>query len=201
MIGYITGKVVAKSDKHLTIATNSGVGYIVHLPLQSIGRSELDNEVTFFIETIVREDAISLYGFSNEEEKELFQHLIEVDKVGPKLGMQILSAAPCENIVSAITGADVKFFKSISGIGAKTAEKIIIDLKDKVKHLKSSLPAETEMLDEAASRHVQEAETGLAALGYNRFMIKNVLAKIENKSKKRAEELVREALRIINEKK
>ncbi len=201
MIGYLKGTVLSRGDKSLILLTNSGVGYTLFLPLQALGGALEGSECSYFVETIVREDAITLYGFPEEQDKQLFLYLIEVDKVGPKLAMTVLSAAPVSQIVSAILGSDVKFFKSISGIGAKTSEKIIIDLKDKVKNMPVSAGDDGERFDEAASRHVLEAETGLAALGYNRFHIKQIISKIEGKDKKRAEDIVREALKLINEQK
>jgi len=200
MIGYLKGSILFKSEKTATIMTAGGVGYNIHLPSPLLSKMQKEDFQEFFIETIVREDSFTLFGFQTYEDRELFNMLIEVNKVGPKLALATLSFAPAENIVSAILTGDVKRLTLIPGLGKKTAEKIIIDLKDKVKNLPLSASLNiTETHN--VSRHEEEAENGLMALGYNKFMVKNILSKIKDKDKKQAEEIVREALKIINEQK
>ena len=198
MIGYIKGTVVANEERELTILTEGGVGYVVGVtPTLNVKYPEGEN-ISLFVQTFVREDAIDLYGFERIEEKHLFNLLCEVNKIGPKTALSILAFAPIEEIVSAIISANSQFFKKISGVGAKTAEKIIIDLKDKTDKfsaIQGSLPADAPALSN--DRQTREAAEALTALGYNPLQIKHALAKIADKESKNAGNIVREALKII----
>ena len=198
MIGYIKGTVVANEERELTILTEGGVGYVVGVtPTLNVKYPEGEN-ISLFVQTFVREDAIDLYGFERIEEKHLFNLLCEVNKIGPKTALSILAFAPIEEIVSAIISANSQFFKKISGVGAKTAEKIIIDLKDKTDKfsaIQGSLPADAPALSN--DRQTREAAEALTALGYNPLQIKHALAKVTDKESKNAGNIVREALKII----
>ena len=198
MIGYIKGTVVANEERELTVLTEGGVGYVVGVtPTLNVKYPEGEN-ISLFVQTFVREDAIDLYGFERIEEKHLFNLLCEVNKIGPKTALSILAFAPIEEIVSAIISANSQFFKKISGVGAKTAEKIIIDLKDKTDKfsaIQGSLPADAPALSN--DRQTREAAEALTALGYNPLQIKHALAKIADKESKNAGNIVREALKII----
>jgi Holliday junction DNA helicase RuvA len=132
MIGYLRGKIVDLRRNELIIDVK-GLGYRV---IVVGGQWEVDSEIVIFIHTAVREDAITLYGFMTMEELELFELLIEVSGVGPKTAMEITGAAKSEEIEMAIRNADVNFFSRIKGIGKKSAQRIIIDLKNKIGSLK-----------------------------------------------------------------
>ena len=198
MIGYLKGTVVANEDRELTVLTEVGVGYVVGVtPTLNVKYPEGET-VSLFVQTFVREDAIDLYGFERIEEKHLFNMLCEVNKIGPKTALSILAFAPIEEIVSAIISANSQFFKKISGVGAKTAEKIIIDLKDKTDKfsaIQGSMPADAPAL--ANDRQTKEAAEALTALGYNPLQIRHALAKVADKESKNAGNIVREALKII----
>ena len=198
MIGYLKGTIVANEERELTILTEGGVGYVVGVtPTLTVKYPEGEN-ISLFVQTFVREDAIDLYGFERIEEKHLFNLLCEVNKIGPKTALSILAFAPIEEIVSAIISANSQFFKKISGVGAKTAEKIIIDLKDKTDKfsaIQGSATADAPALSN--DRQTREAAEALTALGYNPLQIKHALAKIADKESKNAGNIVREALKII----
>ena len=151
------------------------------------------DEAELFVETSVREDAIVLFGFRTTEEKELFNLLREVNKIGPKTALTILSSNNVEEVSTAISMGDSSFFKKVSGVGPKTAERIIIDLKDKVTAAKG-----VPIVSTPEDRQTLNAQEGLIALGYNPIQVRNALAKVKNKEDLRAEQIVREALRIIN---
>lgn len=197
MIGYIKGTVVCGQEREITVLTDGGVGYSANVTPAIIAKYPAGEAIELFIETLVREDAIILFGFERLEEKTLFNLLREVNKIGPKTSLSIISAATGEEIAAAIASGNSAFFKKISGVGAKTAEKIIIDLKDKIAKIPSSLidSSSAEVLGDEMETH--DAAKGLAALGYNPLQIKRALLKIENKDKKQAAEIVREALKII----
>ena len=198
MIGYLKGTVVANEDRELTILTEGGVGYVVGvIPTLNVKYPEGET-VSLFIQTFVREDAIDLYGFERIEEKHLFNLLCEVNKIGPKTALSILAFAPIEEIVSAIVSENSKFFKKISGVGAKTAEKIIIDLKDKTDKfsaIQNSLPADGPAISN--ERQTRDAAEALTALGYNPLQIRHALSKVADKESRNAGDIVREALKII----
>lgn len=198
MIGYLKGTVVANEERELTILTEGGVGYVVGVtPTLNVKYPEGET-VSLFVQTFVREDAIDLYGFERIEEKHLFNMLCEVNKIGPKTALSILAFAPIEEIVSAIISGNAQFFKKISGVGAKTAEKIIIDLKDKTDKfsaIQGSATADAPAL--ANDRQTKEAAEALTALGYNPLQIRHALAKVADKESKNAGNIVREALKII----
>lgn len=194
MIGYIKGVVVSGSEKELIILTGGGVGYSVLVTSGFAGSKMPGDEAELFIETSVREDAIVLFGFKTVEEKELFNMLREVNKIGPKTALTILSSNSVQEITAAISMGDASFFKKVSGVGPKTAERIIIDLKDKVTAIPGAAPDQTTTED----RQTVNAQEGLIALGYNPIQVRNALAKVKNREELRAEQIVREALRIIN---
>jgi len=200
MIGYIQGTIVSKAEKSAIVMTAGGVGYQVYLSETSLISMANGDKKNFFIETIVREDAIILFGFEKSEEQTLFNLLTSVNKVGPKLAMAALSFTKPVELVRAIIQNDVKAVTLIPGIGKKTAEKVIIDLKDKVTDLYFEESVTVTDTDNSLGQ-VMEAEAGLTALGYNKFAINSVISKILDKKDKKAEQIVREALKIINEQK
>ncbi len=193
MIGYIKGIVLSGNEKELIILTSGGVGYSVLTTSGYAGSKMPGDEAELFVETSVREDAIVLFGFRTEEEKELFNLLREVNKIGPKTALSILSSSSAEEISAAISMGDASFFKKVSGVGPKTAERIIIDLKDKVTKI-----AGTTVQTTPEDRQTMNAQEGLIALGYNPIQVRNALNKVKNRQELRAEQIVREALRIIN---
>lgn len=132
MIGLLAGKLLEKDFSSCLVNVN-GVGYEVQIPLSTFDKLPLENEdVTLFIHTAVREDAITLFGFSGKEEKKLFQQLIGVSGVGGKLALNVLSAMPAGAFCAAISSGDVKSLSRINGVGKRTAERLIVELKDKL---------------------------------------------------------------------
>ncbi|HQJ61461.1 MAG TPA: Holliday junction branch migration protein RuvA [bacterium] len=195
MIGYLKGTVVFSQEREIIILTDGGTGYLVSVTPQVAAAHSQGDIVELFIETSVREDAIVLFGFPKMEERKLFNLLREVNKIGPKTALSILSSGTAEEIGFAIASGNAGFFKKISGVGQKTAERIIIDLKDKM----GDIPSEgsgTVITD--SDRNTLDAQEGLLALGYNPLQVRHALAKISEKDKMKAEAIVREALRIIN---
>ncbi|NMC36358.1 Holliday junction branch migration protein RuvA [Candidatus Beckwithbacteria bacterium] len=131
MIGYLKGQILTKSIQTLILNVNS-VGYELTCPSQIIQSTQADQELELFVYTHVREDQLKLYGFSLQEEKAIFMAIIEVSGVGPKIALSILSAGNVEQIRTAIIQADLNFFTTIKGLGKKNAQKIIIELKNKI---------------------------------------------------------------------
>ena len=132
MIAHLRGRVLSKRPSHAVVDVN-GVGYEVAISVPTF--SELPNaggEVSLHIHTHVREDALSLYGFLRPQEKELFERLISVSGIGPKLAITVLSGMQAEKMVAAIRGNDVATLTKIPGIGKKTAERMVLELRDKL---------------------------------------------------------------------
>jgi Holliday junction DNA helicase RuvA len=167
MIGYLKGKII-DIDGHEVIVEVNGVGYLVKVA--GIKYQEL-SEAELYIHTHVREDQLSLFGFETKTELKLFELLISVSGIGPKIGMSILRAAKSSAIQEAIAKADVGFFTTIPGIGKKGSQKIIIELKNKVGSLN-----EINLNDEGDG----ELITGLVGMGYDRKKVLEVMRKIDN---------------------
>lgn len=131
MIAHLNGRLAEIHPTHLIVECN-GVGYKVNISLNSYSKIEKVEQVKIFTHLVVREDAQILYGFHSTQERELFLKLISVNGVGPASAMMMLSSMESEDIILAITTEDAKTLQTIKGIGAKTAQRIIIDLKDKL---------------------------------------------------------------------
>ncbi len=133
MIGRLTGKVIENDDDFVLVVDVGGVGYDVHAPLGTVGRAKGEGgKVTFFIHTHVREDALSLYGFANAEDRAAFRALLSVANIGPKSAITILSVLPAAELAAAIARQEVKTLTAISGVGKKTAERILLELDGKI---------------------------------------------------------------------
>ena len=132
MIARISGKLVSKSPESAVIDVH-GVGYEVFIPLSTyVLLPEINAPAELLTLTFVKDDSIKLYGFLTREEKEMFNMLLSVSGVGPRLARNILSGASVAEVVSGISASDVDFLKGLPGVGKKTAERVIVDLKDKI---------------------------------------------------------------------
>lgn len=141
MIGRLTGKVIEEPDG-TTVVDVHGVGYELVVPIGTVGRAKADPEgnVTFFVHTHVREDQFSLFGFASDGDRVAFRTLIGVSSVGPKTAIGVLSALPAHELAQAIARKDLGKLTAISGIGKKTAERLLLELKDKLPLLEGHAP-------------------------------------------------------------
>ena len=141
MIGRLTGHVTQEDDGNVVVDVN-GVGYELVVPLGTIGRANVDGEgrSTLFVHTHVREDVFSLFGFATEGDRIAFRTLIGVSSVGPKTAIAVLSALPAPDLGQAIARKELGKLTSITGIGKKTAERLLLELKDKVPILQAAGP-------------------------------------------------------------
>ena len=141
MIGRLTGRVIEEDDG-TTVLDVHGVGYELVTPIGTIGRSktEPDGTVTLFVHTHVREDQLSLFGFASEGDRLAFRTLLGVSSIGPKTAIAVLSALPANELGQAIARKELGKLTSISGIGKKTAERLLLELKDKVTVLQAAPP-------------------------------------------------------------
>ncbi|MCH4157727.1 MAG: Holliday junction branch migration protein RuvA [Acidaminococcaceae bacterium] len=200
MIGSVTGQVAYVSSDYCLVETSGGVGYRIFMPATQLTSLTVGQEVKVLTSTIVREDAILLYGFLTREYYNLFTLLLTVNGIGPKGARGILSAVKPDAFYLAIQSRDVKALTKLPGIGKKTAERMVLELKDKVGGLTGS---ETEGTDVAAAfgaaegSPVNEALEVLTSLGYTNSEILPALQKIPGYEKLSAEDLTRQVLKIF----
>ena len=165
MIDYIKGN-LAELNPAFAVIDNHGIGYMVNISLSTydtISKAGQGNEVLLYIYEAIREDAHFLYGFAAKREREAFLLLISVSGVGPNIARMVLSSMSVDEFAAAITNNNVAMFKTVKGVGGKTAQRIIVDLKDKIKPTRDTLLKETEP---ATSEVYDEALAALIMLGF-----------------------------------
>ena len=181
MIGSIKGVVINKTSEYGIIETSGGVGYRVFMPLPQLNDLTVGKEVRVCTHTAVREDAILLYGFMNQEYYDLFIILIGVSGVGAKVAQGILSAIKPDAFYVAVQSRDLAVLTKLPGIGKKTAERLLLELKDKVGGIGSGDSSAFISSDDGGSESaVGEAVAALNALGYSNSEILPALKKIPN---------------------
>jgi Holliday junction DNA helicase RuvA len=195
MIGWLAGKLLEKDFSSCLLNVN-GVGYEVAIPLSTFDKLPLENgEVTLYIHTAVREDAITLFGFASKEEKQLFQQLINVSGVGGKLALNVLSAMPASAFCAAVASGDVKSLSRINGVGKRTAERLIVELRDKLSGVDPALAPPT------ANSAGADAALALEQLGYRRDAVNKVVNALLTElpeNERTTENLIRAALLKLN---
>jgi len=191
MIAHLRGKLVEKNPTNLIVECN-GIGYEVKISLNTFSNLKDDEAVFIFTQFIVREDAQLLYGFSTKEERQIFNQLISVSGIGPNTAMIMLSSLAPEEIIGAIQNEDVKTIQSIKGIGLKTAQRVIVDLKDKM----SKIEISTENIFNKNNTNRFDALTALSSLGFDKKAIDKALDKIIT-GEETVEELIKGALKIL----
>lgn len=176
MIEYIKGDIASLTPTEAVIETTGGVGYLLNISLNTYTSIEQSSRKTLriYVHEIIREDAVTLYGFFDLQEREIFRQLIGVSGVGASIARMILSAIPPVDLQQVIVSSDVRRLKSVKGIGAKTAERIIVDLKDKIKGVDVTLLEKTPV----ASEIFDEAMAALVMLGFPKQQTQKVLEKI-----------------------
>ena len=173
MIGSLNGIIDESSFSQCTIDVN-GVGYDVEIPLSTFDKLPLPgNKAELLIHTQVREDAITLFGFATAEERELFRTLIGVSGIGGKLALNILGAMPVQNFCAAVSSGDVKALSLINGIGKRTAERIIVELKGKLPEC-----ARSAAVSAMAGSSAKDAALALETLGFKRDAINKALGEL-----------------------
>lgn len=194
MIEFLNGRLIEKNPAYSVIECN-GVGYYVNISLQTFEKMGTSESCKLFIHMVVREDAHSLFGFAEPQERQLFRNLISVSGIGPNTARIILSSYKSEDIFVAIANDNIDLLKSIKGIGVKTAQRIVIDLKDKV--AKDLPQLEISSLQDNTTK--DEALSALAVLGFDRNRSMKVLQKIYsgNSSELSVEQVLKEALRQL----
>ena len=193
MITQIRGKLVEKNPTYAVVDCN-GVGYILHISLNTFSSLPDQEAVLLYTHLLIREDAHTLFGFINKTEREVFRLLISVSGVGPSIARTMLSSMTSEEIQQAIASENVPVIQSVKGIGAKTAQRVIVDLKDKI--------LKTFDLDEVSvytnNTNKEEALSALEVLGFARKQSEKVISTIIKTQKDASvEQLIKLALKNL----
>jgi len=194
MIGQLCGIILEKQPPQLLLNVN-GIGYEIDAPMNTFYRlPEVGQQVTLFTHYVVREDAHLLYGFSTREERTLFRTLLKVNGVGPRLGLTILSSIDPQEFAQCVMNNDAATLVKLPGVGKKTAERLIIEMRDKLADWQvTKLPHETSK-NVSSNRSVQDAISALIALGYKPQEASRAISKVEDQTLA-SEEMIRRALR------
>jgi Holliday junction DNA helicase RuvA len=191
MIGHLRGRLVRKAPPALIVDVN-GVGYELEAPMSTFYRlPELGSEVELHTHLVVREDAQLLYGFATEDERRLFRDLLRVTGIGPKIGLALLSGIDVETFMRCVEAEDAQALTRIPGIGRKTAERLLIEMRDRIRAL-GQLPASGSQSASASSARA-EAFAALVALGYRPVEVTRLLQGVEQEGGG-TEDLIRRAL-------
>jgi len=193
MIDYIKGTITQVTPTFLTIETG-GVGYHINISLNTFTRLEGKNEFRILVHEVIREDSHMLFGFADREERDIFRLLISVTGVGAATARMMLSSLNPAEIEKAVIGSDVNTLKSVKGIGLKTAQRIIVDLKDKV----GKQPGTGEIFMPADNTNREEALSALVMLGFARSAVLKALDRIVRDEKNlTVEEMIKRALKNL----
>ncbi|MEA3399396.1 MAG: Holliday junction branch migration protein RuvA [Patescibacteria group bacterium] len=186
MIASINGKIKYITDKYIVVDV-AGVGYKIYSSADNLMSCKIDTEVFFWTYSAIRENSFDLYGFKEIEEMNFFEMLLEISGIGPKSALSILGLATIETLKKAISTEDTSYLNKVSGIGRKTAERIVVELKDKLETQsdESSLQAESDTIE------------ALKALGYSQSEARDALKKV-SKEITETNKIIKEALKVLN---
>jgi Holliday junction DNA helicase RuvA len=201
MIGRIRGNLVHKQPPDILVEVG-GVGYELQVPMTTLFLlPELGAEVSLVTHFVVREDAQLLYGFIDERDRALFRQLIKVSGVGPKLALTILSGMDSASFARCVQRDDISALVALPGVGKKTAERLLVEMRDKLKdwlgQMQTELPSGSGASVESASDRVGDAESALISLGYKPAEAARVVAAVNDDSVSDSEELIRRALKSM----
>ena len=193
MLDYIRGRVINKSPTRLILEV-AGIGYLLHIPLSTFEKIPKHGEVTILTQLFIREDQIKVFGFATGEERDLFQLLLSVNGIGPTTAITILSGSTVDDIKRAVINEDAKALGKIKGVGKKTAERIILELKETIKEITTSISTGMDVQQKA---FVSDAVMALISLGYGRSIAEKAVSDAAKKLQtiNNIEVLVREALK------
>ncbi len=191
MISRLNGRLIEKNPTDLLIEC-AGVGYEVKISLNTFSVLPDQEAIILYTKQIIREDAHMLYGFASKDEREMFTHLISVSGIGPNTAIIMLSSMTPDEIAQAIVSEDVARIQKVKGIGTKTAQRVIIDLKGKV----AKMELGTENIFSSNNRNRFDALNALVSLGFDKKSAEKVLDKTDTGTQT-VEELIKEALRQL----
>ncbi|MCX7794606.1 MAG: Holliday junction branch migration protein RuvA [Thermodesulfovibrionales bacterium] len=185
MIGILRGKLLKKAPDRIIIDVG-GVGYVVHISLITFEKlRNIDSEILLHTHTVLKEDSLQLYGFLSEDEKDIFCTLLNVNGIGPKTALNILSYLEPDDLKKAIEEEDLKKLTKIPGLGKKTAQRLLLELRDK---LPDKMKREDPLLSDAVS--------ALMNLGYQKSEAKDAVERAQKKART-FEDIIKEALKLL----
>jgi Holliday junction DNA helicase RuvA len=202
VIGRLAGKVVSQDADGGVVIDVAGVGYDVTVPLGTLGRTRMDDggRVTLWVHTHVREDALALYGFSDENERAAFRALLGVSNVGPKIAVAVLGALPAGELALAVARQDLAAMKGIPGVGKKIAERLLLELRDKLPQVAASSMASSVVAPGArrGSEGEERLRSALTGMGFKPGEADRAIASIGDRTETApVETLLREALALL----
>lgn len=199
MIGCLIGEVFALEAPTVLLNVN-GVGYEIDTPLSTFCQLQKGQKVTLWTHLTVREDAQLLYGFANPQEKAIFRTLLKVNGVGPKMALGILSTLSVEMLVHTVEHGDVKTLVKVPGVGTKTAERLMIELRDRFKAFSSSIApsnSTSTQMQFSGNSAVAEAEAALQSLGFKPLEAQKIVAHAKGEFTEAAD-IIRASLKSLN---
>ena len=193
MIDYIKGS-IAKITPACVVMETAGIGYFINISLTTFSELEKKTEAKILVHEVIREDAHQLFGFATDKERDIFRHLISVTGVGANTARMMLSSLSPAEIEIAIIGSDVSILKSIKGIGLKSAQRIIVDLKEKLGKSTESV----EIFVSSDNTNREEALSALVMLGFAKSAVSKILDKIVREEKNlTVEAMIKKALKNL----
>ena len=200
MIAHLSGKLLSKQPNQVIVDVN-GVGYEVHVPLSTFYEiGDIGSTVQLRIYTHVREDTIALFGFRSAKEKQMFEQVTSISGIGPKLGITILSGLPVDELVASIRQSNLARLTSIPGVGKKTAERLVVELRDKMARVEAALPAGEPPASPSVSQLQEDVVSALVNLGYAKPSAEKAVQAVFSASSGEPsfEDLLRMALRQLS---
>jgi holliday junction DNA helicase RuvA len=197
MIAQLTGEIAYRSIDHLILDVG-GVGYRLMIPLSTFYSLPEQGQVRLQVHTHVKEDALLLFGFLTLEEKQMFTLLLSVSGVGPKLALNILSNIPAEQLQSALASGDSNQLNNVPGIGKKTAERLVLELQEKVrKTFAAEIAKRPAAMPLSTGARIEDALSALINLGYKEQLARKALNSLDLADGASVEEILKGALRIL----
>lgn len=194
MIGYIKGSILSLAPETALILTDGGVGFEIMISAAAYDKLAGKKEGELYTYLQSREDGVSLYGFARAEEKEMFLKLISVSGVGPKMGIAVLSGMKAEDVAAAIATNDVKRLSSVKGLGKKTAERIILELREKVQLIQTSEGVKVTPAPEVSAGD-EDAVVALMTLGFSRQESVRAISRAKEGGAASVEDIIMSALK------
>ncbi|PLX03183.1 MAG: Holliday junction branch migration protein RuvA [Marinilabiliales bacterium] len=193
MYEYISGKVSEITPTYIVVE-NSGIGYFINISLFSYSKFNESENAKVFIYEAIREDAFTLYGFFDKKERDIFIQLISVSGIGANTARMMLSAMTPDEIQQAIISGNVALLKTIKGIGAKSAQRVIVDLRDKM----AKITEDQEIFVDQSNTSKEEALSALVMLGFTKSQVEKTLSKMQKETTELSvEELIKEVLKRL----
>lgn len=193
MIAFLRGKVISQNDSFLIIEVNN-IGYKVFVNQNLLNQTKIDSQIELYTHQYVREDSLDLYGFASQNELEMFELLLSISGVGPKSALGVLSVASIDDLKRTIAAGDPSLLVKVSGIGKKTAERIVLELREKVSNFISKSDLSKTVNSITANSDEIDA---LMALGYSLSQAREALSKVDPDIKDSGER-IKQALRLLH---